>query len=58
MLLSREELQKMSPLESEYAYAYIYGLYHKKVTEKTTNYEYLNACVSYCPRYGSTHVIK
>ena len=30
MLLSREELQKMSPLEAEYVYAYIYELYHKK----------------------------
>ena len=58
MLLSREELQKMSPLEAEYVYAYIYELYHKKVTEKTTNYENLNACVNCCPRCGSTHVIK
>ena len=58
MLLSREELQKMSPIEAEYVYAYILELYREKVTPDTTNYENLNASVTCCPRCGSTHVIK
>lgn len=58
MLLSRKELQKMSPIEAEYVYAYILELYREKVTPDTTNYENLNASVNCCPKCGSKHVIK
>lgn len=58
MLLSKEILEQISPIEAEYVYAYIYNLYHKKVTPETTNYENLSTMVECCPHCGSVHFIK
>lgn len=58
MLVDREYLESLTPVEVERIKAYIDQVYKTKVTDKTTNEENLVTSVHCCPHCGSVHYVK